>query len=451
MKRYDSYKNANIFGFSIIPSHWVVMPMRAHFSFEKGLGITKADLKDSGIPVLSYGQIHSKFNSGVSLTPELIRYVDNSFLQISPQCLVNIGDFVFADTSEDVEGSGNCAFNDSYPTLFAGYHTVIARPFGLKFLSFVAYLFQSKEWKSQIQKSVNAVKVFSIGKHIIKRAHIILPPTAEQEAIAAFLNDKIAKIDNYITEREKEIITLCELKQAEIASVVTRGMTPDVPMHDSGIPWIGQIPAHWEVETIRSLFRLASEKNTNPDATLLSLSQYNGISLKRDAGKTGMFEAESTIGYNVVHKGQFVMNIMLAWNGSYAVSEYDGVISPAYCVFDFIRPCNKKYFDLLLRQPSYAAAFKTQSKGLIDSRLRLYPQYFKSFPIIIPPIEEQNQIVEYINNKTEKIDRLVSNLTAEIDRLKEFKQKLISDTVTGQIDVRDYKPQPLHNECTSCI
>ncbi len=252
-------------------------------------------------------------------------------------------------------------------------------------------------------------------------------------------------------QRERELRALEELKQAEITSVVTRGMTPDVPMRDSGIPWIGQIPAHWEVETIRSLFRLASEKNTNPDATLLSLSQYDGISLKRDAGKTGMFEAESTIGYNVVHKGQFVMNIMLAWNGSYAVSEYDGVISPAYCVFDFIRPCNKKYFDLLLRQPSYAAAFKTQSKGLIDSRLRLYPQYFKSFPIIIPPIEEQNQIVEYINNKTEKIDRLVSNLTAEINRLKEFKQKLISDTVTGQIDVRDYKSQPLHNECTSYI
>lgn len=242
-----------------------------------------------------------------------------------------------------------------------------------------------------------------------------------------------------MSQRERELCALEELKQAEIASVVTQGLNPDVPMRDSGIPWLGQIPAHWEVETIRSIFRLASEKNSNPDATLLSLSQYDGISLKRDAVKTGMFEAESTIGYNVVHKGQFVMNIMLAWNGSYAVSEYDGVISPAYCVFDFIRSCNKKYFDFLLRQQSYAAAFKTQSKGLIDSRLRLYPQYFKSFPIIIPPIEEQDQIVEYINNKTEKIDRLISHLTAEIDRLKEYKQRLISDAVTGQIDVREYK------------
>lgn len=242
-----------------------------------------------------------------------------------------------------------------------------------------------------------------------------------------------------MSQRERELRTLEELRKAEIASVVTRGLNPDVPMRDSGIPWLGQIPAHWEVETIRSLFRLASEKNANPDATLLSLSQYDGISLKKDAGKTGMFEAESIIGYNVVHKGQFVMNIMLAWNGSYAVSEYDGVISPAYCVFNFIKSCNKKYFDFLLRQPSYAAAFKTQSKGLIDSRLRLYPQYFKSFPIIIPPVEEQNQIVDYINSKTTKIDGLIADLTAEIEKLREYKQRLISDAVTGQIDVRDYK------------
>jgi type I restriction enzyme S subunit len=207
-------------------------------------------------------------------------------------------------------------------------------------------------------------------------------------------------------------------------------------MRDSGIPWLGKIPAHWKTESIRSLFRLSSEKTEEPNATLLSLSQYDGIKLKKDAGKTGMFEAETTVGYNVVHKGQFVMNIMLAWNGSYAVSDYDGVISPAYCVFDFIRPCNKKYFDFLLRQQSYASAFKTQSKGLIDSRLRLYPQYFKTFPIIIPPKEEQDAIVDYINAKTAKIDGLIADLSAQIEKLKEYKQRLIADAVTGQISCK---------------
>lgn len=128
-------------------------------------------------------------------------------------------------------------------------------------------------------------------------------------------------------ERERELQTLNELKQAEIASVVTRGLNPDVPMKDSGIPWIGQIPSHWETMRIRGLFKESDEKTVDESGTLLSLSQYSGITRKADAGKTGMFEAESTIGYKIVHPGQFVMNIMLAWNGSYAVSDLEGIIT----------------------------------------------------------------------------------------------------------------------------
>ena len=179
----------------------------------------------------------------------------------------------------------------------------------------------------------------------------------------------------------------------------------------------------------------SKEKTESDGGTLLSLSQYTGVTLKENAKKVGMFEAESTIGYNMVHPGQFVMNIMLAWNGSYAVSDYEGVISPAYCVFNFNKPCNKKYFHYLLRLPSYSGAFKTQSKGIIESRLRLYPQYFLSFKTIIPPLEEQQAIVAYIEEKCKKIDALVEALEAEIEQLKEYKQSLIADCVTGKIKV----------------
>lgn len=148
-----------------------------------------------------------------------------------------------------------------------------------------------------------------------------------------------------------------------------------------------------------------------------------------------MFEAETTVGYNVVHPGQFVMNIMLAWNGSYAVSDYEGVISPAYSVFNFEIECKKKYFHYLLRMQSYSGAFKTMSKGIIDSRLRLYPTYFFQFPCIVPPLNEQRAIVEYIENKVKGIDDMVANLQAEIDYLKEYKQRLIADCVTGQVKV----------------
>ena len=199
---------------------------------------------------------------------------------------------------------------------------------------------------------------------------------------------------------------------------------------DSGISWLGKIPYHWEVARMKRVFSEAKEKTSTEEGTLLSLSQYTGITLKEDAKKVGMFEAESTIGYNVVHPGQFVMNIMLAWNGSYAVSDYEGIISPSYCVFNFKEKCERKYFHYLLRLPSYAGAFKTMSKGIIESRLRLYPIYFFAFNTIIPPLKEQEKIVNYIEKKTSKIDAYIAEKEKEVQLLKELKEAEIAKVVT---------------------
>ena len=283
--------------------------------------------------------------------------------------------------------------------------------------------------------STYGAKMPRVSSDFIASLSIPLPPLAEQEKIVSYLEDKTSKIDAYVAEKEKEILLLQELKQKTIADAVTKGLNPDVKMKDSGISWIGMIPEHWDVSRMKRIFSEAKEKTTTEDGTLLSLSQYTGITLKDEAKKVGMFEAESTIGYNVVHPGQFVMNIMLAWNGSYAVSDYEGIISPSYCVFNFNEECEKKYFHYLLRLPAYAGAFKTMSKGIIESRLRLYPIYFFMFKTIIPPLDEQRAIVAYIDEKCQKIDTLVSELQAEIDYMKEYKQRLIADCVTGQVKV----------------
>lgn len=264
---------------------------------------------------------------------------------------------------------------------------------------------------------------------------LMVPPLHEQQAIVDYLKDKTLKIEQYVSARERERELLDSLKQSEIANVVTKGLNPNVKMKDSGIPWIGEIPEHWEVKKMRSIFRLAHEKTEKERTDLLSLSQYTGIRYKSQCDKTGMFEAESTVGYNIVHKGQFVMNIMLAWNGSYAVSDLEGIISPSYCIFDFKEDCDKRYFNYLLRTEMYQGEFKANSKGLIDSRLRLYPDYFFPIGVIVPPIEEQKAISDYIDSKLQKIDQYMSDLQREIDYLKEFKQRLISDAVTGQLCV----------------
>lgn len=263
----------------------------------------------------------------------------------------------------------------------------------------------------------------------------ILPPGKEQFAIVSYLDEKCAKIDKMLEGKQKQIELLAEMKQSIIADAVTRGLNPDVKMKATNIPWLPEIPEHWKIKPIRAILRENTEKTETGDEELLSLSQYTGVSRKKDAAKTGMFEAESTVGYKKVHPGQFVMNIMLAWNGSYAVSEFEGIISPAYCVFDFISKDNKMYYHYLWRLSVYQGAFKTESRGIIDSRLRLYPNKFLPFPTICPPMEEQHAIVQYINKKVVDIDTLTSKLQQEIESIKEYKQRLISDVVTGQIKV----------------
>lgn len=264
---------------------------------------------------------------------------------------------------------------------------------------------------------------------------LCIPPLSEQHSIVSYLDDKCGKIDKMLEGKQKQIELLAEMKQRIIADAVTHGLNPDVKMKATKIPWLPEIPEHWAVKPIRAILRENNEKTETGDEELLSLSQYTGISRKRDAVKTGMFEAESTIGYKKVHPGQFVMNIMLAWNGSYAVSGLEGIISPAYCVFDFISNDNKMYYNYLWRLSVYQGAFKTESRGIIDSRLRLYPNKFLPFPTICPPLEEQDSIVNYINDKVVKIDTLTSKLQQEIESIKEYKQRLISDVVTGQIKV----------------
>ena len=264
---------------------------------------------------------------------------------------------------------------------------------------------------------------------------IPLPPFSEQQSIVAYLDAKCAKLDKMLENKEKQIVLLAEMKQRIIADAVTHGLNPDVKMKATNIPWLKEIPGHWEVKPIRAILRENTDKTETGEEELLSLSQYTGISYKKDANKTGMFEAESTIGYKKVHSGQFVMNIMLAWNGSYAVSDLDGIISPAYCVFDFIADCDKMYFHYLWKLGIYQGAFKTESRGIIDSRLRLYPNKFLPFPTIVPPVEEQHSIVVYLNKKCERVDTLTSKLQQEISSIKEYKQRLISDVVTGQIKV----------------
>lgn len=207
-----------------IPEKWKIVKLKQVFSFRKGLSITKDNLVEKGVKVISYGQIHSKNNNGVSIDDSLIRYVGNEYLEIGKQSLVSQNDFIFADTSEDLNGAGNCVFVDLDEEIFAGYHTIILAPIKRDIISnwrYFAYLYKTDCWRSQIRSRVSGIKLFSITQKILKQVDVIMPDIKEQQEIIDYLDKKCSAIDKLITNKEKVIEKLTEYKKSLIYECVT--------------------------------------------------------------------------------------------------------------------------------------------------------------------------------------------------------------------------------------
>ncbi|WP_241640328.1 restriction endonuclease subunit S [Rosenbergiella epipactidis] len=192
-KAYPEYKESGVDWLKAIPEHWKLSKLRYQFVFGKGLTITKEHLQDEGIPCVNYGEVHSKY--GFEVDPEIhtLKCVSDKYLKDNANSLLAKGDIIFADTSEDIDGSGNFTQLVSDTITFAGYHTIIARPFERDNSRFYAYLLDCKELRSQVRHAVKGVKVFSITQAILRNLSIWLPSKDEQAQITAFLDQETAK------------------------------------------------------------------------------------------------------------------------------------------------------------------------------------------------------------------------------------------------------------------
>ena len=214
-------KDSGIDWIGQIPKNWEVISLKALFNFGKGLPITKADLIPNGVKVISYGQIHAKYNNIVFINDKMIRFVDENYLLSNSNSLVEKNDFIFADTSEDLEGAGDFIFIDKDDTIFAGYHTIVLKHKQNKSNKFLAYLFMSYQWKNQIRSRVTGIKVFSISRGILSKASVILPPEEAQHQIADYLDKKCSQIDSLIEIKQQKIEKLQEYKKSLIYEYVT--------------------------------------------------------------------------------------------------------------------------------------------------------------------------------------------------------------------------------------
>lgn len=204
-----------------IPEGWEVNKFRNLFKTRTGITFTKAQLEEEGEPVISYGQIHSKENWGASVNPALIRHIPASLTKGKEGALAFRGDFLFADTSEDFEGCGNCVCIDTPEPIYAGYHTILAKRDNNEHEQYLAYLFASSNWRGQLRSMVNGVKVYSVTQSLLRAVIVLLPPKNEQIEIAEYITKRVVLIDAAIKQHADRIKLLQERKLIIINEVVT--------------------------------------------------------------------------------------------------------------------------------------------------------------------------------------------------------------------------------------
>jgi type I restriction enzyme S subunit len=433
-------KSSGIEWIGDIPHDWEVKRHGFLFTFGKGLGITKEDLQDEGIPCVSYGEIHSKYGFEVDPVKNSLRCVDEKYLKTDRNSLLKYGDFIFADTSEDIEGSGNFTYLNSDEKTFAGYHTIIIRLIENLSQRYIAYFFDSISFRTQIREKVWGIKVYSITKQILKNTKVIIPYPDEQKAIAAFLDTQCGKIDSIIAELEQQIEILKQYKTSLITETVTKGLNKNVPMKDSGIDWIGKVPAHWEVIRLKYLLKTSLQYGANevgipPDNENPRYIRITDITIDGKLKEDEALSLELKIAkpYILVDKDLLfarsgaTVGKTFYYESKYGISAFAGYLIRASIKQDIQHSKFLYYYTLGNKYEIWKSFVFTQA-----TIPNISADKYNDCPIICPPLSEQKTIASFLDKKCEEITSIIEEKQLSIDTMKAYKKSLIYEYVTGK-------------------
>ena len=387
-----------------IPDSWNVVRIKDIARLQSGEGITSDSIDSIGdYPVFGGNGLRG--------------YTDS---------YTNEGNYVLIGRQGALCGNINYA-NGKF---FASEHAVVVYPHDRK---------ENTTWLGETLRAANLNRLSAsaaqpgLAVSVLNFQFIPYPPKEVRKRIGNYLDEKLAEINKRITSLAKQQDAYARLKKSIIHQAVTRGLNPDIFLKDSGIEWIGMIPEHWEVKRFKSIFSECKSVTETGQEDLLSVSEYYGIARRIDKMDDGEYEsrADSLIGYKFCKKDDLVINIMLAWKRGLGFSDFDGIVSPAYAVY---RGKNivPHYFHYLMRTDMYVAEYKRNSKGIIDSRLRMYTDRFNNIIAIVPPLSEQEAIASYLDEKCAKIGAAIENISKQIDASKRLKRALINEVITGQ-------------------
>lgn len=419
MRRYDAYKDSGVKWMGEIPSHWEVKKLRTCFHERR------EKVSDKEFAPLSVSKL--------GITPQLETAVktDNG----DNRKKVAKGDFVVNSRSDR---KGSCGFSDYDGSV--SLINIVLTPRKINKL-FYHYLFRSNNYIEEFYSQGRGIvaDLWTTRYSEMRNICIPVPPLHEQQAIVDYLKDKTLKIEQYVSARERERELLDSLKQSEIANVVIKGLNPNVKMKDSGIPWIGEIPEHWEVKRLQSVAScndncLSEKTPQNQEIEYVEIGNVDNVNGIKATEKM-LFGNAPSRARRITQTGDIIVSTVRTYLKAIAVIKRDGlIVSTGFAV---IRPKNidNKYIQYIMLSDCIINSIVANSYGVNYPAITANKLMKLSIPV--PPLSEQQAIVAYIDSKLQKIDQYLADLQTEIDYLKEFKQRLISDVVTGQIRVAE--------------
>ena len=419
-------KNSNLQWIGEIPAEWCIRRIKNIGSSRNGLTYTPNDIcgETEGTLVLRSSNIK---NGKISTT-------DNVYVScpIPARLKVKSGDILICSRNGSRELVGKNALIGSEINATYGAFMMVYRCPCPKYMYYVlnSNVF-SYYLGSFATSTINQLTGSDFGN--MKIAYC--PNVSEQQRIADFLDEKCGEIDSIRSDVQREIEILNDYKKSVITEAVTKGLNPKAKLKDSGIEWIGKIPEHWGVDKLKFHLKFRGTKNPG-DTIVLSLYRELGVVPKDSRDDNHNKTSEDTSNYRFVRNGDFVINKMKAWQGSVAVSDYEGIVSPAYYVYGFSDDLIfKRYFHYLLRDKSYATEFKRLSGGIRVGQWDLPRESLENTLILLPPISEQKNIAAYLDEMCSEIDATIADKQKQLETLDEYKKSLIFEYVTGKKEV----------------
>lgn len=414
---YSAYKDSGIEWLGRIPAHWEMLRNKVFITEHDDI---VGEGSDSYVllSLTKQGIIARDVESGKGKFPK----------EFNTYKIVKEGDIIFC--LFDVDETPRTVGLSTLDGMITGAYNIYSIS-GINIQYYYYYFLAVDDAKALRPLYSGLRKVIKVDRFTALR--IPVPPQDEQWQIVAYLNYKSNKINERICERKRELQALSELKQAEIASVVTRGLDPNVPMKESGIEWLGKIPIHWSVRKIKNCLQERREKGY-PNEPILCATQSRGVIPQYMYDNRVVVVNKDFDKLKLVKRGDFVISLR-SFQGGIEYAYYQGIISAAYTILTPKEKANSEYFKHLFKSYNFIQLLQTCVTGIREGQNINYAMLSKHF-IPIPPINEQQQIVLHIKRRLHNIDEYITKLKDEITYLQEYKQRLISDVVTGKIDVR---------------